>query len=203
MQINPLVGQPGIQSFGSSPQLRAGRRADGIVTELKPRYYEEAYNGNLFYAANIAAQAVSVGLATTYTGLLLYNPAGSGKNLIPTKVGITLTAAPAATANIGLIGGYLQAGVTTHTTPLLPRSTLLGTGQNGVGGADSAATLPATPVWLTQLMGGFTAAALPGVGPALIDLEGTFVIPPGGFIGIGALAAVTGMFSMNWIEELI
>jgi hypothetical protein len=40
-----------------------------------------------------------------------------------------------------------------------------------------------------MLMGGFTAAALPSTSPALIDLAGMWVVPPGGFIAIGALTA--------------
>jgi hypothetical protein len=66
--------------------------------------------------------------------------------------------------------------------------------------ADVSATLPVAPTWLQMLMGGFTAAALPSTSPALIDVAGMWVVPPGGFIAIGALTAVTGLFSMQWEE---
>lgn len=199
MIIQGQVGAPAASSApGSTPTARLGNLNDTIVSELHGRYYESAYRGASFSAANQAAQAVSAALATTYTGLVLYNPPGSGVNLVPNKVKYALSVAPAAIAPIGLISGFVSTGgVTAQTTLLTVRSNLIG-GAAGKGIALSAATI-ITPVWLAQLFDGFTAAALPNPTP-LVDLEGAFVIPPGGFIGIGALTAVTGLGFMSWEE---
>lgn len=45
-------------------------------------YSEAASRGLIRAASNQAVQAISVGLATTYTGLCLSNDAGSGRNLL-------------------------------------------------------------------------------------------------------------------------
>jgi hypothetical protein len=106
--------------------------------------------------------------------------------------------APAGIATIGLIAGFsATGGVTAQTTPLTPTQNIIG-GSPGVAKALSAATI-VTPTWLFQLVDGFTAAALPA--PSVpVDLEGMFIIPPGGFIAIGALTAVTGLGAIAWEE---
>lgn len=195
-RLESLVGEY-TQNDGDAVRTRQGKALDLIVSNLQPRLFEHCSRQRLFYAANQAAQAVTVALATTYTGLCLSNPIQSNVCLVPVQVGISLSVAPAAIAPIGLIGGYSTTDVA-HTAALTPGQGLL-KGSAGVGKADSSATIP-TPVWLQQLMGGFTAAALPATSPALIDLQGAWIIPPGGFIAIGALTAVTGLFSINWLE---
>jgi hypothetical protein len=198
----PISGQVGPSAWnaadGGSLEVRQGRTGDIIVSEYLPRYAEAASRGVLFNAANQAAQAVTVALATTYTGLCLYNPPQSGVLLVPLKVKYALTVAPAAIASIGLIQGYsATGGVTALTARLTPSSNLIG-GQPGKGIALNQATI-VTPTWLMQLVDGFTAAALPAPSP-VVDLEGLFVIPPGGFIAVGALTAVTGLGSISWAE---
>jgi hypothetical protein len=195
-RLESLVGEY-VQNDGDAVRTRQGKALDLIVSNLQPRHFEHCSRQRLFYAANQAAQAVSVALATTYTGLCLSNPIQSNVVLVPVQVGIALSVAPAAIAPIGLIGGYSTTDVA-HTAALIPGQGLL-KGAAGVAKADSQATIP-TPVWLQQLMGGFTAGAFPATSPALIDLQGAWVIPPGAFIAIGALTAVTGLFSINWLE---
>jgi hypothetical protein len=197
--LKGFIGET-LQADGAGPDsgFRQGKTGEVIVSELHGRYYETALRGRSYSAANQAAQAVSVALATTYTGILLFNPLASGFNLVPNKVKFALSVAPAAIATIGLINGFsATGGVTAQTTPLTPTSNIIGS-PKGVGIALSAATI-VNPTWLFQLYDGFTAAALPS--PTLpVDLEGMFVIPPGGFIGIGALTAVTGLGSISWEE---
>lgn len=201
MKVEP-VGQvgPAVLSDGVGTQpFRQGKSAEQIIQQLHGRYFEQCYRGNIFSAANQAAQAVSVALATTYTGLLLYNPVGSGKVLVPLKVKYALSVAPAAVATIGLIGGFAATGgVTAQTTPLVVQSSQIGNTSKGVGVALSAATIVA-PTWIKQLWDGFTAAALPAP-QAPVDLEGMIEILPGGFLAIGALTAVTGLGSIFWEE---
>jgi hypothetical protein len=198
-QVGPVTAVTSI-SAGTQPPLRAGQMGDVIVSELHGRYYETSYRRALYAAANQAAQATTVALATTYTGLCLSNPAGSTVNLVLNKVGLTLTVAPAAAASLGIMTGYNSTTNVTHTTPVTPRSQFFGAGAAGIGLVDAAATLPTAPVVNTMLMGGFTAAALPSTSPALIDLEGSIILPPGAYAAIYTLTAVTGMFSFQWEE---
>jgi hypothetical protein len=164
-------------------------------------YFDLAHRGQIFYAANQAATAWSVALTTTYTGLVISNPARSPVDLVMLRAGFVLSLAPAAIASIGFIAGFSNAGVVTHTTPLsVYSSKLFQSEAGGKARADAAATIVGTPVWVHQFMGGFTAAALPSTSPADIDLGGLFIVPPGGYFGIGALTAVTGFGSLLWAE---
>lgn len=199
VEITGQVGPAALADGVSAQPFREGKSGEAIIQQLHGRYFEQCYRGNVFSAANQAAQAVSVALATTYTGLLLYNPLGSGKVLVPLKVKYALSVAPAAIATVGLLGGFSgTGGVTAQTTALGVQSSQIGNLSKGVGIALSAATI-VTPTWIKQLWDGFTAAALPA--PQVpVDLEGIIEILPGGFLAVGALTAVTGLGSIFWEE---
>jgi hypothetical protein len=193
LTVGPQTG-----TDGAVVATRAGRTGEAIVTELNARYAEQVIRGTTFLAANTAAQAVSVALATTYTGLCLSNATGSGKNFVLIEASFGLTVAPAGIASIHLIGGSSTTAVT-HTTPITPTCALLGSSNTSAAKVDSAATIP-TPIYLDTLMGGFTAAALPASPSTTFDIAGRIVLAPGGFIAIGALTAATGIGSMTWVE---
>lgn len=197
--LNQLsIGSLPNNSDGNFPVQGGDKQGAGLVSELHSPRYNLAYRGKLFSAANQAAQATTVALATTYTGICISNPIGSGVNLEMLLASWALSVAPAAIASIGLITGFSGATAVTHTTPLTPVSNLVG-GQNGIALADSAATIVGTPRWHRQLMGGFTAAALPSSPAVPFDLTG-IIIPPGGYIAIGSLTVVTGLGSFEWAE---
>lgn len=200
MQFEVTVGpQAAAAGDGTALGARGGRTGDVIVSELHGRYFEQMRSGRMFSAANIAAQAVSVALSTTYTGLLLYNPVNSGKLLVPNKVKFALSVAQVAIATIGLLSGYAATGgVTSATTPLISRSNQIGNSAVGVGVSLSAATIT-TPVYTAQMFDGFTAGAF-GAPQGMLDLEGVFGLLPGAFIGIAALTAVTGLGFISWEE---
>lgn len=95
------------------------------------------------------------------------------------------------------IGGYSATTNVTHTAAVTPTNNKMG-GPVGVAKVDSQATIP-TPTYLQALSHGFTAAAL----PVVMDEAGIWKIPLSGFIGIGALTAVTGFGFLCWMEEPI
>jgi hypothetical protein len=197
----PLVGQVGPQTLsdGVSVPPRLNREGAMVIQNLHGRYFEQVMRGNVFGASNQAAQAISVALNTTYTGLCLSNPLGSGKNLVLLSAGYALSVAPAGIASIHLIGSSSPGTNVTHTTPVTPVNMLLGNTNTPAAKVDREATIP-TPIYLMSLMGGFTAGALPDSPNALFDLGGQIVIGPGGFVAIGALTAVTGFGSFVWEE---
>ena len=197
----PIAGQVGPSAVnaqdGANVEFRQGHTGEGIVQQLHGRYFETMARGAMYNVANQAAQAVSANLATSYTGLMLYNPIGSGTMLVLNKHKFALTVAPAASASIGLIAG-VQTAAPTATTAVPVRSNQIGNAKTGAGVAFSAATI-AAPFWLTDAVDAFTAAALPGPSP-IVDLEGSVGILPGGFVAVGALTAVTGLGFMFWEE---
>lgn len=199
-----LAGAVGPQQLSDGLQAapRLGRNGELIVGNLHGRYYEQVMRGNVFGASNQAAQAVSVALNTTYTGLCLSNPLNSGKNLVLLHVGYALSVAPVAIASLHLLRGSSPSTDVTHTTPVTPRNMLIGNTSSPVAKVDREATIP-TPEYGLSLMGGFTAGALPASPLVAFDVNGLVVIAPGGFVAIGALTAVTGFGSFAWEEVAI
>jgi len=162
--------------------------------------YASTYAGFNGSAACVGV-TTSAGLATTYTGLCLSNPAGSGKNLSILRVSGVIDVAPAALTAIGLITGFLAAGITAHTTPLTPLNNLVGGGGTLVGLADAACTLVGTPAWQRWL-----AESIAATGIAAFDesTAGELLIPPGGYLAIGTSIAgpTNGLYaSISWEEN--
>lgn len=175
------------------------------TTDSHGRYAEAARRGQLFIAHNVAAQAVSVALTTTYTGLCISNPLGNTKNLEILGAGFALSVAPAAIASLHVIGGYSATANVTHTAALAApgiQNALLGTGPASSAKADSQATIT-NPGYVLPLVGGFTAAALPSSPMGWVDIAGLIVVPPGAWVALGALTAVTGFGSFAWEETAI
>ena len=187
------------QRSNGNPNLLQLSLGELGVSEVLPRLFALGWSGQIWSAANQTATAVSAALATTYTGLMIYNPLGSGVNLVPLKVKFALSVAPAAIATIGLLGGYsATGGVTAQTTKLTPQNGIIGNTSSGQAVPLAAATI-VTPTWIEHLEDGFTAAALPAPTPPQY-LDGHLAVAPGGFLGIGALTAITGLGSIFWAE---
>ncbi len=199
MDLQLVVG-PQAQSAADNTEIesRAGRTGEQIVQQLHGRYFESMRTGLMFSSANQAAQAISVALATTYTGILLYNPAGSNRILVPNKIKFAVSVAQVAIATVGLIAGSTM---TTQTTQLTIQNNQIGNTMVGVGKCMSAATI-GTPTWIAHNIDGFTAGALSAPTP-MVDLDGAFGILPGSFIAIGALTALTGLGFISWEEIII
>lgn len=200
-QVGPVANT----SDGIAVPLRAGKLGEQIVSALHGRYYEQVYRRNVFNAANQAGATTSVGLATTYTGLVLSNNVGNGVNLVVLKVGIAFPVAVAAGLVYGLMVGYNGSTSVTHTTPSTTlRNSFLG-GASAVGTVDTAATLPTAPT-VSHIFGAIGTAAITApatLPPSFYDLEGSIILPPGGYCAIytSAASGSSGMFgSFTWEE---
>lgn len=205
-----MANRAGIARFGdgmSTLDGRIGQQGDLIVSELHGRYYEQAARKNMFFALS-KARATSLG-ATSQIGLVVYNPADSGVNLSLTKWTSAVVATSAALTGLVLGLGY-QATTPTTVTAADATGSTFGQLQTatvfnaGKAKAYSIATLLAAPLdaWLLH----HNTAAINTVGGDQFtgDLEGMFVIPPGGLATIqalGAAAAASGhTCSLAWEE---
>lgn len=198
-------GQVGVQQNTDSTNpltIRMGKQGDQIVSELHGRYYEQTYRGNVFFVANQAVVTTTVGLATTYTGLCLSNPIGSGKHLVLLKATMFQSVIQATQPEaFGIATGFHASTNVTHTTPVAPRSGLVGAGTTPVALADVSATLPAAPFYDTFVTNTASATVLSTTG--IIDFEGSRILIPGAFACwvTPAQASVNGMwFSFSWEE---
>ena len=169
-----------------------------------------SYNrlGQVYCAANVSAKSV-IAVTTAMTGVILYNPPGSGKVLLIADCGFAWTTTPAATHNIGLALGAVS--------PTLPTSTTaIGSGvkqANGSGNAGAsvalaydAATLPAAPV-AARWFGGsaYQAATAAGVTVAnyyLVDkVDGALIVVPGSSLSFTVVTTTAvGLGSVSWVE---
>ena len=179
---------------------RIGTEA-GVVLDSHGKYYEAVKAGRVFVAANQAAVAVTAALATTYTDLVVENPATSGKDLVLLRFGWSATVViPTALTVIGLMTG-LDAG--DAAAAITPRNCYVG-GPASVAVVDNGCTLSGTPV-LHEVYGQMNKGAdsVTVGGPAtFVDLNGSLIIPPGYYAAAYSFAANTAamIFSLMWEE---
>jgi hypothetical protein len=192
------------------PIGRQGKQQELQMADRHGRYYTASYAGLSAFAANQAGAVITLFSATpgAYTGLCLSNPAASTVNLVPQTVTGALAVATTGITLLGLVTGYAAAGITVHTTPLTVFSSKLGTVITSPimqGLADAAATLVGVPTWTRTFQ---TLPTTVTVGSLFnVDLNGEIVIPPGGYVCVGATitatAAASFWGSISWEEAPI
>lgn len=172
------------------------------VSEALPRYHLLTRGGLHFSASNQSVATTTVGLATTYTGLCISNPITSSVNAVLTKASVMQSVIQAVQPEAFAIAiGYNATTAVTHTAALAVKSNYVGVGAVGIVVADTSATLPTAPTYHT-FAANTGSATTNGTG-TVIDLEGSIILPPGGYACwvTPAQASVAGMwFSFNWIE---
>lgn len=97
MYLQGLVSAPTNANAADStnPILNMGRSGEALMAELHGKYFQQCYRGNLYYASTTTA-GVAIPIASTLTPTYsLWNPAGSGKLVVPvvTLIGWTATTA--------------------------------------------------------------------------------------------------------------
>lgn len=197
---------------GTYPELRGTRKGGAGTQDIAGRYEEASYRGAMFYAANTAAQALSVA-SSTYTGLVVQNPAGSGKNLSILEImwATSLTFTGVGSVVLGW-GGTTTAGVpvaltTGNSSGPTGLPTLLGSN------ATSVAKVGASCTWSVNGAGAAPTILRPMFGVPWItavsqswtqykdEVAGALIVPPGVQIGIEAITtAVTGFAYISWEE---
>ena len=193
---------------GQQVITRLGNMGDLIISELHGRYYETAYRRAQFLASTVTGQtttAFTSGTTTAIVGLNLSNPINSPVNLVVNKIGLSFTVAFAAAASVGLALGYNSGTTVTHTTAATVRNAYAGVGAAGYGLVDTSSTVPTAPNTTHILGSGLTGAitTVPYVGPSLVDLEGSIILPPGAYLAVvtSAASGASGFFgSIAWEE---
>ena len=136
---------------------------------------EAALAGRLFSVSNQGAVAVTAALNTTWTGLGVCNPTGSGKILIMHEFGWSQTVVNPAEGAIGL----MTATDTGFAAALTARCCRYGYATS-VAYCDDGATI-STPV-LERLCGGTMEGAIttvPSLCPNVVRLDGSIILDPG------------------------
>ncbi len=191
-------------TFGqSAPIATAGYTGETRVSDRHARYMEAVLRGSVFYAANNAVQALSVA-SSTYTGLAVANPAGSGKNLVIIDIAFGLDALQTGFSAIAIgtaVTVALTAGASTG-----PTNCLIGAGTGSVAKAGASATLGAAPVIARILAGAqwVTTGTTSNIQLVKDELAGLITLTPGQLVCIEAITtAVSGLAHITWEEVSI
>lgn len=206
MILQNIVGQPAASGNNAIVSSRAGQLGDTIVSELHARYYETNYRGNKFVLSVSTAAAI-----TAYTGAAggtpmigVFNPTGSGKNLVVSKVSIgnVVAASAAGTVAWGLYFGTTATITQATTTVPWSLSTQLQSGSVATGFRNVALTSGSAASNVIALGSYYwaTAAGVADIFNNAIDLEGALIIPPGAYVALGGSSALT---SATWIGSLM
>lgn len=153
-------------------------------------------NGAIFSITNQAATSTTAAFATTFTGLSLANPTGSGVNLLLRR----FTCAQVAAGVAGAIGIMRGAGASAGS--ITPTSQYVGSAQVSKAVGSAGATI-ATPV-LVAAYGTIGSQATTGWGqmPGLVvELDGSIIVPPGQFVASYTTAATTSALIFGFVWE--
>lgn len=197
--VGPILAADG----NNDGPVRQAKTGELVLSQVHGRYHEAASRNRIFFAANPTAVTTTVGLATTYVGIVLSNPVGSDTMFSILKVSATNIIVAAAFTGFGVAAGFNATTNVTHTTPLITYNSFFGGGTNlSVGKVDSSATLPTAPVYAGFLGGTPTATSWPG--NLFGDLEGSLIIPPGGYVATVTTAAspASDFFGAIYWEEI-
>jgi len=194
------IGRNTPASTGTNP-LR-GNSLGALIVE--DGYQDKTQAGKHFFAF-CQTQDVALYTATAAIGLIVYNPATSGVNMIPKLWSVTVWATSAAMTGMVMAVSAQTIVPTTATAATLTGKSLL-TGSTGlVAGscvAYSIATIQTAPVIAWPLF--HNTAAINIVGAEVIsgDLKGAIGFAPGTVCVIGALGAagVDVNIGLTWEE---
>ena len=184
---------------------RAGTRkdlltnADGVVL-VSGDYSDAAINGRLFAAAMQTPTTTSTTLNTTFVGLGLCNPTGSGKLLIVHEFSYAATAA--------LTAETLLALATTDSTgfaaDITPRCCRNGYAAS-VAYVDKGATITAPVIEriIATLGQGADSVQLGGAPPNIVKLSGSIILAPGRAVVTDTTVATGAVMQFGYLWEEI
>lgn len=212
--VNPTT----ISQFDGSSNVQdaLGKAGETMVAELHGKYYTQSYRGSMFWATQVATTAPAIYTATAVTSFGLWNPTGSGKNCVLSKIIYVPTVAGASVVNtLGLavtqntgsaLGTAAPLSAITAITATRGNSLLNGQGAlTSVATCVSAATLTTAPslfvpIGLSYPTNAIT--AMTGGNAWIFDCDGLLIVQPGTFVSISSNAAETGtgVGGMFWYE---
>ena len=174
---------------------------------------QQTLGGNSFIGSTTQAGIVLPAYNATAQKFGLWNPANSGVNLVLDKLSIALaTIGTEALAAIGL-SYLLNAGSAVGTgapvsafTATAPVNGLLGAGKSSRGRFTLDATITAPTFFyalgISQISTDFNTATNDGYAKLTHDFDGSIIIPPGVYVGLGGSVAggQTYQGSLSWFE---
>lgn len=213
MFLQGYVGQSTNRTIagGASFNLRGGQMGDLVASELQGRFYENTYQNNSYSTGQtaafslVAANATATGLTASAQPVLgVYNPTTSTMNLALQQLALQEYLNNVTSVALGawvIVTSTGNGAVSTGLTPF-NRKTLAAAGSQAKGFAGATALTGLTNSLVVQesieipqssgLLTTTVAAATPTPSAgATINLDGQWLVPPGGFWGIMNTLATT------------
>lgn len=200
---------------GATATVNMGRANELIVSELHGKYFEQCYRGNIYYAST-ASTGVVIPIATTLTPTYsLWNPAGSGKLMVPVALLLGWTSTTAALGEIVWMATTNAGSGISSTAPFVAFGTGSGVNANLGSGKVSqmrtatggTTTLVAAPTFYRSTGLSITATtAATATGPGWTwrdDFDGTSVVGPGNAIHLMASTAIAIAATVTVVYEEI
>jgi hypothetical protein len=217
--IGPINGTTG----PSAGLLRIGGTGEQIVSDAHGRFYEAAVRGTLFSTGMTVTSISNVTFTTatvdaTATPIVgVWNPLGSGKNLVILQARIQIVNTALQTTGQGgfvWLTGTGESAISTGLTPL-NRLTLTASGSIAKGFANTALTGKSASLSIREasgLAGGpmnntsFLQTAVGALSPnvvAIENIDGAIIVPPGGVLSLQCTTtpiAISAASSLLWEE---
>ncbi len=184
---------------GATNPLAGDRYGSVLVLPSGGHLQAACEAGRLFSVANQAKVATTAGLTTTWTGLGVANPTGSGKNLVFHEFAFGFEIAGSTAGAIGL----MTADTTGFASQIVAiRNCLDGSTVSSVAWTEDACTC-GTPILKRVIAGHGTAAtsAIDCIGPFVYDLKGGLIIPPGRAVLTYTTLGTTATFTFHFVWE--
>lgn len=184
-----LVGQQASQNGQTTP-IRLTRQGAATLSQLNGRHYEQAKQGNLFYAAT-AVTGVAPGTAIgTTAAFALYNPASSGVDLVVLRASMEYLSGTLGIGVVDWVANISPSAAAVTGTAITPVNAYLG-GRASVAAPKTTATLPATPTLLRHFGNLPPMLATSVLTPWLLvdDVNGAIIVSPGCSVSLEATAA--------------
>jgi hypothetical protein len=194
------------QKSGAPAAINTGWHNEWLKSDLLARYAYMNLNGSVF-GVGYAAAALAAPSATQAGAFTLYNPSGSGKNLVLLEIPTALTTFTAIATTVCAIGVYTFSNQTptTLTGGNAPLCALVGAGNLSVAKTYTAATIVGGntfPIRQVSNMGVLTAV---GVADVITkdEVAGALIVAPGSGFGLAATATAaddTIQVTYTWAE---
>ena len=218
MPINQgRVGPLSNYQDNSTPDALLGKAGETITSDLHGKWYSQAVRGNVYYMSTVVA-GLAIPISTTTAPLvMLWNPAGSGKNAELIRFSAAQVSGTAVAAPIGL-QGVINAGSSTAGTSQISAfaqnvfgtntfNAILGGPNNSVMRSSSQGTNTSLAVttWLHTLFGTSAMVSTSQANnPTVVnyDFDGTLIVAPGNAVWVAAGAATVALFAQTlvWAE---
>ena len=171
----------------------------GICTSGK--YTQACLEGRIFSVANQAAVTTTAAMAGTYTGLIVQNPFGSGKNAIFHEFGWMSSVVGSHLSSIGLMVGVWEATNTVAYNIVPIKNGLVGGPPSSLYADDGATIVGPIVCRHFGCIGTAATTAVQNNGPFIYQIDGSIIVPPGGYIAAYTLLGTTTCLAFHFMWE--